>query len=206
MTTVYERTRSVIETGVFLDRLARDGSLPQDIREQAKHLLRHYPTAQAVKLAGKCEEIRQYEISKLPISRKALHPALASWPVLDPFFSDLTNRNTPEPIIPTTAAPRPQLTASTLGMRLAVGSRVLGLTQSTRIGCLSVDYRCFASARAQVLSYATVVLGSRASATTWFESPIRSLNRRQPCTLIRDANTFTEIMNVLARIEYGVYQ
>lgn len=94
MTTVYERTRSVIETGVFLDRLARDGSLPQDIREQAKHLLRHYPTAQAVKLAGKCEEIRQYEISKLPISPKALHPALASWPVSPPTDGQNTTRPT----------------------------------------------------------------------------------------------------------------
>lgn len=91
MTTVYERTRSVIETGDFLARLFRDKSLPENIRSQAKRLLRHYPTADAVRLAGRCEAIRQDEILKLPCSPGTLHPALGTWPLFDPFFCDSTD-------------------------------------------------------------------------------------------------------------------
>ncbi|WP_328586023.1 BPSL0761 family protein [Pseudomonas syringae] len=48
MTTAYERTRSVIETGGFLSRISRDQTSPDNVREQARQLLRHYPTAEAV--------------------------------------------------------------------------------------------------------------------------------------------------------------
>lgn len=95
MTTAYERTRSVIETGAFLERLSRDNSLPDTIRGEAKHLLRHYPTAEAVRLAGRCEVARQNEILKLPGSPNILHPVLATWPLLDSFFYDHTDRNVP---------------------------------------------------------------------------------------------------------------
>lgn len=84
MTTAYERTRSVIETGGFLARISRDKTLPDRVREQARQLLRHYPTAEAVRLAGRCEAIRQVEVSKLSGIPKAMHPALATWPLLDP--------------------------------------------------------------------------------------------------------------------------
>jgi hypothetical protein len=97
MTTAYERTRSVIETGGFLARISRDKTLPDFVREQAKHLLRHYPTAEAVSLAGRCEAIRQNEVSKLSGSPKALHPALSTWPLLDPFFCDSTTHDASHP-------------------------------------------------------------------------------------------------------------
>ncbi|WP_445323913.1 antitoxin Xre/MbcA/ParS toxin-binding domain-containing protein [Pseudomonas sp. EA_35y_Pfl1_P108] len=48
------------------------------------------------------------------------------------------------------------------------------------------------------------MLGSQARASTWFESPIQSLNRRKPCTLMGDAQEFTEVMDVVIRIEYGM--
>lgn len=96
MTTPYERTLSVVETGSFLGRLSRDRSLPDNVRVQAKQLLRHYPTPQAVRLAGRCEAIRQEEISRLPICPQTLHPALATWPLLEPFFCDSTERDTPK--------------------------------------------------------------------------------------------------------------
>ncbi|WP_239689899.1 BPSL0761 family protein [Pseudomonas syringae] len=103
MTTAYERTRSVIETGGFLSRISRDKTLPDNVREQARQLLRHYPTAEAVRLAGRCEAIRQDEVSKLSGSPKALHPALATWPLLDSFFCDPTIHDasppTAQPII-----------------------------------------------------------------------------------------------------------
>lgn len=78
MTTPYERTRAVIETSDFLLRLTRDQSLPETVRSEARLLLRHYPAADVVRLAGRWELIRQDEVSKLPGSPKALHPALAT--------------------------------------------------------------------------------------------------------------------------------
>lgn len=208
MTTPYERTLSVIETGSFLVILSRDRSLPDNVRQQAKQLLRHYPTPQAVRLAGRCEAIRQGEISRLPISPQTLHPALATWPLLEPFFCDSTERDTPEPNAPpaSVTAPKLQPIFGTEEVRLAVDLQILGLAHSTGVGCLSVEYRCFTSARAAVLSRATVVLGSRERASSWFESLIRSLNRRKPCTLMGDAHEFKEVMYVLMRIEYGMYQ
>lgn len=207
MTTPYERTLSVIETGRFLAMLSRDRSLPNNVQTQAKQLLRHYPTPQAVRLAGRCEAIRQAEISRLPISPQTLHPALATWPLTDPFFCDSTERDASEPTAPpaSVTVSKLQPISGAVGARLAVDLQILGLAQSTGGGCLSVEYRCFTSARAQVLSRATVVLGSQARASTWFESPIRSLNRRKPCTLMGDAHEITEVMDVLIRIEYGIY-
>jgi hypothetical protein len=132
---------------------------------------------------------------------------LATWPLLEPFFCDPTERDTPEHIAPpaSVTAPKVQPISSTEGVRLVVDLKILGLAQSAGVGCLSVEYRCFTSARAQVLSRATVVLGSGARASTWFESPIRSLNGRKACTLMGDAHEFTEVMDVLIRIEYGIY-
>lgn len=208
MTTPYERTLSVVETGSFLAMLSRDKSLPDNVRDQAKQLLRHYPTPEAVRLAGRCEAIRQDEISRLPISPHTLHPALATWPLLEPFFCDSTEHDTPEPNAPmaSVTVPKLQPISGTEGVRFAVDLQILGLAHSTGVGCLSVEYRCFTSARAAVLLRATVVLGSRARASTWFESHIRSLDRRKPCTLIGDAQEFKEVMYVLMRIEYGFYQ
>lgn len=104
MTTAYERTRSVIETGGFLARISRDQTLPNNVREEARQLLRHYPTAEAVRLAGRCEAIRQDEILKLSSNPKALHPALATWPLLDPFFCESTIHDVSHPSAPPAVA------------------------------------------------------------------------------------------------------
>lgn len=88
MTTPYERTRAVIETSDFLLRLIRDQSLPDTVRREARLLHRHYPAADVVRLAGRWETIRQEEVSKLPGNPKALHPALATWPLVEPMFCD----------------------------------------------------------------------------------------------------------------------
>ncbi|HEY6437000.1 MAG TPA: BPSL0761 family protein [Ignavibacteriaceae bacterium] len=46
MTIPYERTRSVLSTEDFLKRLAFEvKKLPKEVREEARRLLRHYPTA-----------------------------------------------------------------------------------------------------------------------------------------------------------------
>ncbi|MBU2332976.1 MAG: hypothetical protein KJ881_12845, partial [Gammaproteobacteria bacterium] len=65
MTTVYERTRSVVQTREFLQVLSKDKSLPESIRRQAETLLRHYPTAESIWLAGRVEERSKEELSLL---------------------------------------------------------------------------------------------------------------------------------------------
>nr|WP_286775491.1 BPSL0761 family protein [[Pseudomonas] sp. BICA1-14] len=57
MTMPHERTRAVIHTRDFLVELSRNAELPKDVRSSAKHLLRHYPSAGEVFLAGKGEEL-----------------------------------------------------------------------------------------------------------------------------------------------------
>lgn len=57
MTMPHERTRVVIHTRDFLVELSRSVELPEDVRSSAKHLLRHYPNATEVFLAGKGEEL-----------------------------------------------------------------------------------------------------------------------------------------------------
>lgn len=56
MSLPYERTRAVIQTRVFLERLTKDKSMPDLIRKEAKNLLRHYPSEYEVCMAGKIEE------------------------------------------------------------------------------------------------------------------------------------------------------
>lgn len=52
----YERTRAVVQTYDFLVELSRDASLPENIRSDAKLLLRHFPSRDDVLLAGRIEE------------------------------------------------------------------------------------------------------------------------------------------------------
>lgn len=59
MTMPNERTRSIIQTREFLVDLTRDKTLPEAVRTEARRLLRHYPTADEVLLAGKVEEQRE---------------------------------------------------------------------------------------------------------------------------------------------------
>lgn len=52
MTTPYERTRALIWAGGFLIELARDQSLPIDVRRRAVGIARHFPTVGEVTLAA----------------------------------------------------------------------------------------------------------------------------------------------------------
>ncbi|EME01667.1 hypothetical protein GFK97_03335 [Pseudomonas stutzeri] len=88
MTMAHERTRSVVQTRDFLQELARDTSLPESVRYQAKNLLRHYPTAETISLAGRAEERSKQELSLLADKHGPLHPVLVSWLLNDPMFSD----------------------------------------------------------------------------------------------------------------------
>jgi hypothetical protein len=88
MTTVHERTRSVVQTAEFLKELARNVSLPDSVRRQARNLLRHYPTAELISLAGRCEARRQEEVAILADKSGPLDPSLALWPCCEPMFID----------------------------------------------------------------------------------------------------------------------
>ncbi|SFQ27356.1 hypothetical protein SAMN05216229_11544 [Geopseudomonas sagittaria] len=59
MTMPSERTRAIIQTREFLVDLSRDQALPEAVRTEARRLLRHYPAADEVLLAGKVEEQRE---------------------------------------------------------------------------------------------------------------------------------------------------
>lgn len=56
MTLPYERTRAVIQTREFLERLENDLAQSEEMRRTATHLLRHYPSRGEVLLQGSIQE------------------------------------------------------------------------------------------------------------------------------------------------------
>lgn len=56
MTLPYERTRAVIQTGEFLHEIVQNLELPKTLRDQAHHLMRHYPSKSDMHRAGLIEE------------------------------------------------------------------------------------------------------------------------------------------------------
>lgn len=64
MTMPNERTRSIIQARDFLVSLSRDQTLPEAVRNEARRLLRHYPTASDVLLAGKVEEMSKDRLTE----------------------------------------------------------------------------------------------------------------------------------------------
>ena len=51
MTTPDERTRAIVRTKAFLQELQVKHAVPEDVREAARALLRHYPTSGQIELA-----------------------------------------------------------------------------------------------------------------------------------------------------------
>ncbi|CDG51734.1 conserved hypothetical protein [Halomonas sp. A3H3] len=56
MTTPSERTRAIIQTHEFLTELSRSHHLAEDIRTEAKRLLRHYPSKREMLEAAHVEQ------------------------------------------------------------------------------------------------------------------------------------------------------
>lgn len=88
MTMIQERTRSVVQTEKFLRDIARDKTLPAPLRLQAEGLLRHYPTADDIWLAGKLEARRRTLLLLLEEQLGSLPPELGLWLVQEPLFCD----------------------------------------------------------------------------------------------------------------------
>lgn len=55
MTTASERTRNLLQAGAFLKRLEEDHQVPEWVRQEARRLLRHYPSAGDVSLLAHFE-------------------------------------------------------------------------------------------------------------------------------------------------------
>ncbi|WP_081818744.1 MbcA/ParS/Xre antitoxin family protein [Pseudomonas sp. PH1b] len=82
---------------------------------------------------------------------------------------------------------------------------ILGLTLSRPTACWSSKYRVYELRRLQLLIQATHTLGTRQNAERWLVSPVLALNRRSPCCLLTKPSGYTEVRDVLLRIEYGIY-
>ena len=89
MTMVNERTRSLVHTWELLRELSRNHSLPESVRLQAQHLLRHYPEPAAIHLEGRAETARREALSQLADAHDIeLPPVLGTWLNGDPFLCD----------------------------------------------------------------------------------------------------------------------
>lgn len=62
MTRPAERTRTLIQTREFLLGLKRDLSVAEDVRREAKRLLRHYPSVEEILLHGRILEEERFEL------------------------------------------------------------------------------------------------------------------------------------------------
>lgn len=89
---VDERTRSVVQAGEFLAEIVKDTALPDFIRNEAKRLLRHYPSAHEVWLAGRLELLRQNEILQLSTTPVPL-PAVLLTATLRTVFLRFSGQN-----------------------------------------------------------------------------------------------------------------
>lgn len=56
MTTPDERTRNLLQAGAFLKELQEDKTVPEEIRQEAHRLLRHYPTVYEVRMLAELEK------------------------------------------------------------------------------------------------------------------------------------------------------
>lgn len=56
MTTAHQRTLAVIQARELLVELSRDCRLPNEIRCEARRLLRHYPSKSDLNIASRLEE------------------------------------------------------------------------------------------------------------------------------------------------------
>ena len=71
MTMPDERTRAVIQTRDFLIELSKNAALPERVRNDAKFLLRHFPSKDDMRTAGLIEE-RCHELPTMPIFSSAV--------------------------------------------------------------------------------------------------------------------------------------
>ncbi len=82
---------------------------------------------------------------------------------------------------------------------------LLAPCSSAPLCCWSGQYRCFVARREQVQGQATHVLGNGRLASAWLTRPALGLDSRTPCCLLQNSKGFSQVRELLMRIEYGVY-
>ncbi|MEX0297208.1 antitoxin Xre/MbcA/ParS toxin-binding domain-containing protein [Pseudomonas putida] len=82
---------------------------------------------------------------------------------------------------------------------------LLGACPSARLRCWSGQFRCFVARQDQVRNQAAYVLGNARLASAWLNRPALGLDRRCPCSLLVDPDSYRQVGQSLTRIEYGVY-
>lgn len=212
MTTVHERTSSLVETGEFLAQLSKDIALPDHIRSQAIRLLRHYPSAEDIRREG---DLRRYDetklIDSLVLPRCFLpRSRFGHW---THFFCEAKEDYSREGNGPTD---RVSNSAETMEVAFTLGSAVWDVSSGRHrmirsmsipgYGCLTIEFCSEASRQKQALSYASKVFGSRESAIRWWSKSGLGLYKRPPCSLMSNRAGYVLVMDFLARLEYGVYQ
>ncbi len=90
--------------------------------------------------------------------------------------------------------------ASSIGIAARTWTR--RRTQDTRLTQTESDRLLELS---RVIAYAEEVLGSKESARGWIQHPIPALNGEVPLHLMDTSAGVREVMDVLGRIEFGVY-
>lgn len=65
--------------------------------------------------------------------------------------------------------------------------------------------RCFVARQDQVRNQAAYVLGNARLASAWLTRPALGLDRRCPCSLLVDPDSYRQVGQYLTRIEHGVY-
>lgn len=88
MTMPHERTRSLIQTGEFLQELAKNRELPERIQRQAQALLRHYPAGKDFTLQAQVDSRCREELALLADQHGPLHPVLAIWLGSEPLLEE----------------------------------------------------------------------------------------------------------------------
>ncbi|WP_082421405.1 antitoxin Xre/MbcA/ParS toxin-binding domain-containing protein [Pseudomonas sp. NBRC 111140] len=83
--------------------------------------------------------------------------------------------------------------------------RILVLSSPFPDRCWSLKHRCFMRRREQILMTAEQVLGNSELAEAWLTKQAIGLSRRLPCMLLETDQGYTEVVDFLTRLDYGVY-
>lgn len=78
-------------------------------------------------------------------------------------------------------------------------------SKSPRTGALSARAKEERKRRRAVLARAELVFGSAETARRWLKRPNRALEGQVPTQLLRSKAGTEEVLEILARIRYGVY-
>ena len=180
----YERTLSILETETFLREISRNSELPVHIRNHAKDLLRHSPSADQIFSLGRLEEsLAQEKVGKaVPTRLVGPHqPLFCS--SLNPSMKD-ERLSTPLADTPCGVSPgnqRAALKGDGFSAGLAEGTSHLG----------------------QVRIRAAEVFNDEAVAAAWLTEPNVVLGEESPESLCASEAGAQRVLKALNAIEWG---